>query len=154
MKTKLFTLAIVALFAVSAKAQFGGAGLRQQEAFTNSYYRLETAVATNITTPTNQLQFRITPGKGVSVAPKIVGTNAGTANVTFYFDFSVDGTRWVTRAPVPLTYQIAQNGTTVVNGFTNFPPTLIDNYTYIRCYLMTNAHTDSIFVSNLTFSAP
>lgn len=88
-------------------------------------------------------------GKGFAFIPASYGTNASTAAQTYTFALSYDGTNWSTLGP---TYVCSMNGTTVVRGYTNFPPTVIGNVPKIKLLTIQNAHTASLFVSNSVLS--
>ena len=77
-----------------------------------------TTVSTSTTAVVTSQAFFIKPGAGFAVIPNFQLSGADTANVTFNFAVSTDGTTWTTTTP--FTYAVAANGTTPVIGFANF----------------------------------
>lgn len=89
-------------------------------------------------------------GRGLSILPHFAGTNAGTANVTFRFEVSADGTNFTTTGPLQLI--VAMNGATGVRGWTNWSAATLDNIRAVRLASIANAHTASIFPTNVTWA--
>lgn len=113
--------------------------------FTNVPTIIATAGVSNV----NAL-VQLRQGRGISILPSFAGTNSGAANLRLEFDVSADGTNFTTTSPFVLTF--AMNGTTGVIPWTNIPPSLLDNVAYLRLTKMTNAHTASLFITNVTYS--
>jgi hypothetical protein len=88
--------------------------------------------------------------RGLALLPSFAGNNAGSAALTFTFDVSADGTNYSTTPGITVAF--AMNGTTGVRGYTNFPPTQLNNVRTIRLRSIQNAHTASLFITNLTYS--
>jgi len=89
-------------------------------------------------------------GSGIAILPLFAGTNAGTAVLTLHFEVSADGTNFTTTTP--LKALAAQNGTTGVLSYTNFPPDLLNNVRAIRLAKVQNAHTAQLFLTNVVVS--
>jgi len=107
-------------------------------------------VAATTLVSTNSSMIPLRKDAGVAILPKIVGTNAGTANVVFTFSVSPDGTLWSTTGP--LTYTLAMNGTNPVVGYKNFTLTDVNNVRYMRLSSITNAHSANILITSITWS--
>jgi hypothetical protein len=89
------------------------------------------------------------PGRGIAIFPYFNGTNAGTANFILDLTVTYDGTNWSTTY-ISLTNQM--NGTTAVRGFFHIPPSTLDNVYAIRLQRLRNAHTASLFPTNMVWS--
>jgi len=86
-------------------------------------------IGTNSTSTITNNQFKpmpVQPGVGFAFQPIFRGDNAaGNTNVTFYIQFSLDGTNYSTTNGVAYTAKL--NGTNYVVGYTNVPASVIDN---------------------------
>jgi hypothetical protein len=106
MKSILLAIFAVAALAVSAQAQ---------------QYSVNTLSTTNAisanTTITPGSVIAATKHLNVALQPSFALANSGTANVTFSFARSVDGTTFESTPSVSLV--VAANGTNTVTGFTN-----------------------------------
>ncbi|MCX6952909.1 MAG: hypothetical protein NTV51_12205 [Verrucomicrobia bacterium] len=114
-----------------------------------------TTVATSTTATITSQAFPIKPDSGFAVVPNFVLSGADTANVTFNFAVSVDGTTWTT--VTPFTYAVAANGTTPVIGFSNFAPHVTgagaNNIAYARLQSVTNASsTRTVTINSVTIT--
>ena len=93
--------------------------------------------------------FTIKPGSGFAIVPNFVLNGADTANITFNFVVSLDGTTWTT--VTPFTYAVASNGTTPVIGFQNFAADVnggANNILYCRLASIANASATRIVTIN------
>ena len=88
--------------------------------------------------------------RGLSIIPIFAGTNSGTANLIFTGKVSPDKTNWCT--VTPFTYTVAMNGTTGVVGYTNWPPTLLNNVAWFQLTSISNGHTASVYITNVLWS--
>jgi hypothetical protein len=111
-----------------------------------------TNLATASLTVINSQAFPITPGRGFATHLEIIGTNAGTAAVTPFFQFatpkktgSTYTTNWSQYVPGAAA---TQNGTTRVFSFGVTPPTTVDNVQLGRLAVVSNAHSASITLSS------
>jgi hypothetical protein len=99
-------------------------------------------VATGTTSAITSQAFTINPRSGFAVVPTFVLGGAGTSNITFSFQVSVDGVNWTTTTP--FTFSVAANGTTPVIAFYNFPPHIAgsgaDNVAWVRLASVQNAN--------------
>lgn len=89
--------------------------------------------------------------RGIGIQATIGSTNAATLQTGISFALSVDGTSYTTANNYWFIIP-ALNGTTPVTTFTNFPATLINNARYMKVLQITNGHTASLFVTNITYS--
>jgi hypothetical protein len=106
-----------------------------------------TTAAANATTVITSQAVQIKPGAGFAVIPNFQLSGADTANMTFNFAVSTDGTTWTTITP--FTYAEASNGTTPVIGFKNFGVAAgADNVLYVRLASVTNASTTRTLTIN------
>ena len=100
-----------------------------------------TTVGTAATNVITSQAFLLKPGSGFAVVPTFVLSGADTANVTFNFAVSIDGTTWSTTTP--FTYAEAATGATPVIGFKNFAAPITgagaDNILYVRLASVANA---------------
>lgn len=95
-------------------------------------------VATSTTATITSDAFMLKPGSGFAVIPNFQLSGADTANVTFSFAVSTDGTTWTTTTP--FTYAVASTGATPVIGYKNFGVADgADNVLYVRLASVTNA---------------
>jgi hypothetical protein len=117
---------------------------------TNAFTSVPSFVAGSATSNVLSQAVGVWPGRGMAVFPYFAGTNASTANVIFAFTVSYDGTNWSTTTPILLTN--AMNGTTAVRGFHHIPASSLDNVRAIRLQTIQNAHTASVFVTNVVWS--
>lgn len=93
--------------------------------------------------------FTLKPGSGFAVVPNFVLNGADTANVTFNFVVSLDGTTWTT--VTPFTYAVASNGPTPVIGFQNFAADVnggANNILYVRLASIINASATRVVTIN------
>lgn len=110
-----------------------------------------TLTITNAQTLTlNTPALYIRKNQGLAIMPWIVSGDAANGAVTFTFDVSIDGTNYTTSTP--FTYAPTLNGTTSVKGFTNWSSEILNNARYIRLRSIANAHTNTIYCTNLWYS--
>lgn len=113
--------------------------------FTNVPTVITTAGVSNVNS-----QVLLVQDRGIAILPHFAGTNAGTANLRFTFELSADGTNWTTTTP--LSFNVPMNGSTGVRFYTNFTSSQLGNVKWLRLAQITNAHTESLFVTNVTWS--
>lgn len=142
----LALLCMVAAFALAAPSS--------QAQVTSTTYGTLTQVpgaVTNATTvSTNSGAIRVWKNQGVAILPAFTGLGASTANVTFTFNVSADGTNYTTTGP--LTYVVALNGSTAVLGYKLFLPTDVNNVQYLRLSSIQNAATNGMTIQGITYS--
>jgi hypothetical protein len=101
----------------------------------------DSSIATSATEVSTSEAFTIKADSGFAILVSFQLSGADTANVTFSFAVSIDGTTWSTTTPY--TYTVAATGTTPVIGFCNFPPHVAgngaNNIRYARLASITNA---------------
>jgi hypothetical protein len=107
-------------------------------------------VGTSTTTAITSQAFSIKPGSGFAIVPNFVLSGSDTANITFNFAVSIDGTTWTT--VTPFTYTVAATGATPVIGFYNFPAGVsgggADNILYARLATVQNASSSRTLTIN------
>lgn len=145
----LLTLAVCALCAVPlAHAQVTP---RNTTVLTLS----DSSIAAAATEVSTSQAFTLKPGAGFGSVVNFVLSGADTANVTFNFAVSLDGTTWTTTTP--FTQTVAANGTTTVIDFKNFAADVTgagaNNILYVRLASITNASaTRSVTVTSVTIT--
>lgn len=130
-----------------AQTPVGVAGAPSFAAFTN----MPTTVLLNSNAVINSGIITLRANQGIAILPIFAFTNgnAGT-NVQFSFTGSPDLTNWTTSAVFSMT--VAGNGSTGVVGYTNVPPTWLNNIRYLRVSSITNQHTSTLFLTNILYS--
>lgn len=109
-----------------------------------------TVIAASSTSNIVTSPITVRQGSGQAFFATINHTNASTATATFHFDVSYDGSTFTTTQP--LKFAVVGNGTTAVVGYTNFPPSVLDNVRQIKLSAIQNAHTAALFVTNVVQS--
>lgn len=142
----LAIIGLLAAFTLTAKAQYQPNFY--QNILTNGTVQIATAAATNTSALSKPVYVR--QGKGISFLPYCAGTNSATANTWYFFDVTADGTNWSTT--MPLQGSVALNGTTGSRGYILFDYSELDNVRAIRLAQITNAHTATIWVTNVVAS--
>ena len=112
-------------------------------------------VATSTTATITSQAFTIKPGSGFAVVPNFQLSGSDTANVTFNFQVSLDGTTWTTTTP--FTYAEASTGVTPVIGFKNFAAPITgagaDNILYCRLDSVTNGSASrTVTINSVTIT--
>lgn len=110
---------------------------------------LSSLIASNATTTINTGQFPLR-GTGVALLPSFAGSNSGTANITFNFQVSADGTNWSTISPFSIVAPM--NGTAGVIVYTNWGAPALNNVRWMRLGSWQNAHTANCFLTNILVS--
>ena len=103
--------------------------------------------AQTVTVNSNPIYVR--KNQGVAITPLQVSGDAANGAVTYTFDVSIDGTNYTTLTP--FTYAPAHNGTTLVVGYTNWSSTILNNVRFMKLRSIANAHTNSIYVTNVYY---
>ena len=107
-------------------------------------------VGTSTTTAITSQAFNIGPRNGFAIVPNFVLSGSDTANITFNFAVSIDGTTWTT--VTPFSYTVAATGATPVIGFYNFPAPIAgtgaDNVLYARLASVQNASSSRTLTIN------
>lgn len=107
-------------------------------------------IAASTTLTTNSAAITVRQGRGVAILPEVQGDAASTANLTFTFEVSADGTNYTTTGP--LTAVVALNGTTVVRGFTLLDATKLNNVRSLRISKIQNEATNGVTITAVTWS--
>jgi hypothetical protein len=89
-------------------------------------------------------------GRGVALSVRFVAADAGTSNITFGFDVSLDGTNYSTTQPVSIV--ATANGTNTVQTYTNVPASWLDNAQKMRLTKVINLQTNVLTINNVTAS--
>ena len=143
MKKILSILAMAALLTVSAEAQFRPGGSAVQT--------VNSSVITLTTTSTTNLPASAYIGNtGFTVTAYFAGTNSGSANLAV-FAYPV-GNGITANSTSTYLGSIAMNGTTGVRNSLFVPATTFPGCPAVQLSL-TNAHTASLFITNVTVSA-
>jgi hypothetical protein len=98
-----------------------------------------------LTVPSNAVP--VWPGRGMAILPYFAATNTTTDPMIFRFTASVDGVNWTTVTPINITNTLAS--TTAVRGYHQITPFMLDHARFLRLWQVVNAHTSSIFVTNV-----
>jgi hypothetical protein len=115
----------------------------------------DTSIAAAATEVSTSQAFAIKPGSGFGVVVNFQLSGADTANVTFNFAVSLDGTTWTTTTPFTMTS--ASTGVTPVIDFKNFAADVTgagaNNILYVRLASVTNASaTRSCTINSVTIT--
>lgn len=110
----------------------------------------DVSIGTSATEVSTSQAFTIKPGSGFGSVVNFVLNGADTANVTFNYAVSLDGTTWTTTTP--FTQAVAANGATAVIDFKNFAADVTgagaNNILYVRLASITNASATRIVTIN------
>jgi hypothetical protein len=105
-----------------------------------------TAITSQAFSPNSATGFAVVPNVTIS---------GGTANITFNFEPSLDGSNYAT-ITAPLSYTVPVSGTSAVTGFYNFAPNIsgssANNIPYWRLSSVVNSGTGSLTINALTIS--
>jgi hypothetical protein len=85
----------------------------------------------------------ITPGLGIGLQATYVGTALSTSNTTVKVNVSMDGTNYMTTAPITITF--ALTGTTTNTVYTNFGSVFFESARTVRVDSWTSVDTISNF---------
>lgn len=146
----LIVVALLALLSALALPTLHAAENFQPNYYVNVLTNGTTTVAASSTSNITTRPFVLRQGRGVSILPLQVGTNASTANVIYRFEGTADGTNYTTTGPLLVTN--ALNGTTAVRGLAVIPPSQLDNLRAIKLVSIQNAHNAAINVTNVVLS--
>lgn len=138
---------VAGIAAVCATPALAQSGLQTRYGKFTGYLCVTNAQAPTIGVATKAAVWR---DRGMAFYATIVSTNAATANVTFRFDVSYDGTNFTTGSP--LVWNVPLNGTTAVVAYTNILKDVLDNSRYIELTSISNAHSAPIYVTNCYWS--
>jgi hypothetical protein len=110
-----------------------------------------TNVVASFTTNINAGAVDVYQNRGLSVFVYCATTNASGSNVVVQFQVSYDGTNYSTLAP-PLKFDFANNGTTGVRAWTNYPAAVLSNVRKIRVGTIQSTHLSTLFITNIVAS--
>ena len=154
MKTRLtYILGLVAMLAAFLPAPPARAQLVPTDltyALTNLVGVPVTVAAAGSNAISGPVEITLKQGVGFAALPHFAGTNAGTAVVGFIWQVSADGTNWITTDF--LAHTDTMNGTTAVRGYKLWAPSSVDHARKARLFAITNGHTASVFITNVTVS--
>lgn len=85
--------------------------------------------------PTNSI-IEIRKNQGLAILPTVAMTAANISNVVFTLNVSADGITYSTSGP--LSYTMTMNGTNILTGYKNFPPTELNNAKYVKLSTIAN----------------
>ena len=144
----------VAVFTISADAQ--SIPLKNYFLTNSTGFQMTNALALPTATSTNiQSQtFQIWRGRGFAFNAGFYCTNASGSNVQFNLRFAATHkvgtttyTNWITTGTAaPMTFNVANNGTTEVFFNTNIQPTTLDNVDLGQLNTVTNQHLSTLFL--------
>lgn len=89
---------------------------------------------------------------GLTIVPYFSAADAGTSNVVFNFDLSINPGRTNHSTTVPLSYTMAANGTNVLKGYVWFSQTNFVHATSIRWRSVVTTQTNLVTVNMLEYS--
>lgn len=92
----------------------------------------------------------VRPGKGLALLTHCKGDDVGTGTLVAKFNLTVDGTNWTTTTPLAITNTL--NGTNVVIDYKLFTADSLDNVRSIRLQTIQNTATNSVGITNITWS--
>lgn len=146
MKT-LFAILLTGICIVASQPAFGQVQATRIGTFDN----LPSIITDTATSNVVSTAVTVRQGRGMAVLPYFNATNsAANENVIFNFEVSADGTNWSTSTAFSLTNTL--NGATAVRGFHLLSAATLDNVRQIRLQSIENAHTNSIWITNVMWS--
>lgn len=155
MKPKLIiasALALIALIAIIATPWQTQAQVAPPEPTTIGTFTLPSTLVAADTTSNVLSAILVQQGQPLAISPLFAVVAAGTDNVVFLFDLSLDGTNYATIGNISLTN--AANGTTAVRGHHVIPASSIGPARYIRLKTIHNDDDANINVTNVTYAWP
>lgn len=111
---------------------------------------LTVAASTTLITTTNNVRgpgnygafWTVHPNRDVAIQVYILGTNSGTAAITYKLAQSVDGITYDTIHP--FVFSVAMSGTTALTAVTNLSYTNFTGAKFVAVYSVQNAHTAAV----------
>lgn len=116
---------------------------------TGTFDNVPAVITTGATSNILSTAIRVFPGRGLVVSPLVTPASASTSNIVARFTVSLDGSNFTTQT-INKTNVFA--GTGAVRGLMIFTPLELDNVHSIRLESMSQYHTGSAYVTNVTWS--
>jgi hypothetical protein len=121
--------------------------------FASGTFNLFTNSANNITnTSTAGTALEIEPGVAYSLSPSFVAAGAGTSNVVFRFNASIDGTNFTTTYPFSFTN--SATATTAAIGFHQLTAAQLAGVKKLRFDWFETQQTNAVTLSAIYWSRP
>jgi hypothetical protein len=139
-------IGLIALIATPWQAQ------AQVEPTTIGTFTLPSTLVTADATSNVLSAIIVQQGKPLAISPLFAVVAAGTDNVVFTLDLSLDGTNYATTGTISLTN--AATGTTAVRGYHVIPASSIGPARFIRLKTIHNDDDANINVTNVTYAWP
>ena len=156
MGRKLVAVAAVAVAAFTLAADAQSIPLKTYFLTNSTGFQMTSALALPTATSSNILSqpFQVWRGRGFAFNAGFYCTNASGSNVQFNLRFAATHkvgtttyTNWFTTGTAaPMTFNVANNGTTEVFFNTNIPPTTLDNVDIGQLNTVTNQHLSTLFI--------
>jgi hypothetical protein len=128
-----------------AQTSTGGAGEVTWGSFDGMPNGIVGSTASNLTSTA----ILVRQNRGIAIFPSVTPCVAGSANVTFKFNVSYDGTNYTTHNPLTILVGTAStNSSGVVLAYTNFPIACLDNARYLKLTAVQNGFASD--VTNVT----
>lgn len=144
-KTFLTGLGLAALVAM-AMAVLTPSVAQVSPTTTGTLTSVTTGVASNDVVTVTSSSVNVPQGRALAFVPEFKLASAGTGNVIFTFQVSIDGTDWTTSAG--LTHTVAANGTTTVRSLYLLDPTELNAVRYVRLAGINNA-ANAVTLTNI-----
>lgn len=114
---------------------------------TGTLTSVPTGAATNDVVTVTSSAVDVPQGRALAFIPEFKLAGAGTGNVIFTAQVSIDGTNWTTSSG--LTHTIAANGTTVVRSYWYLDPSKLGAVAKIRLAQISNAANAQVLTNVL-----
>lgn len=113
---------------------------------TGTLTSVDATVATNGVATITSSAVDVPQGRALAFVPEFKLASAGTGNVVFTFQVSIDGTDWTTSSG--LTHTVAATGTTLVRSLYLLDPTELAAVKQIRLSQISNA-ANAVVLTNI-----
>lgn len=113
---------------------------------TGTLTSVDTGVATNGVATVTSSSVDVPHGRALAFVPEFKLAGAGTGNVVFTFQVTIDGTDWTTSSG--LSHTVAANGTTTVRSLYLLDPTELAAVKAIRLSQISNA-ANAVVLTNI-----
>ncbi len=138
MKHRSITLSILAGIALVALCWLApSADAQVSSVTTGTLTSVDATVATNGVATITSSAVDVPPGRALAFVPEFKLAGAGTGNVVFTFQVTIDGTDWTTSSGI--SHTVAANGTTLVRSLYLLDPTELAAVKQIRLSQISNA---------------
>ena len=114
---------------------------------TGTFSSVPTGAATNDVVTVTSSAVDVPQGRALALIPEFKLAGAGTGNVIFTAQVSIDGTNWTTSSG--LTHTVAANGTTVVRSYWLLDPSKLAAVTKLRISALNNAANAQVLTNVL-----